>query len=335
MSTAVKVEESAHFATTSEGNQSWATINLRGNYYFLTKLTTFAQFFSPFFSPGTNRHSEILGKSSISDDTDLTTAKSNEENMAPIQIRALYLSREEMRAKWEGKPECKMPPWLLMTSDRIYLSHIYRVYLSLGQELPDYLEDIPSLRYLPNLEAEFKSSIRRLYAIGLRIQQFLEAKELELAEPAAENLCNSYIDTDHAFGEMGNKAESSSHEVGASKKLESTSADVAPRYRVRSRNADDEWENHGFDSDDAAIECCVKYAKAALGTMVDILLEIKQILGPLEEKREAASGTEKSISGTERAGNDEEGNSGPKRKKQRTEKEQQKLDGGSQVSIAT
>ncbi|TID16777.1 hypothetical protein E2P81_ATG09336 [Venturia nashicola] len=224
--------------------------------------------------------------------------------MAPIQLRGLYLSQEEIRNKWDGKPACDMSPWLLENYNRIYLSFVCRVYASIseklyerlakenpadgGLSLSDYLNRTPGLRDVHNLIMEFEKGIRRLYVIGLRIERFAEVGEAEMDGASVSGVSSSseVEDTVSRETEMGLELESTpeSIENGPKEESESTSTTVVSKYRVRSRNVDDEWENHEFDSADAAIECCVVYAKEVLELMVDVLLEMKQIMQLHEER---------------------------------------------------
>lgn len=93
--------------------------------------------------------------------------------MVPIQLLTLALSPKEILTRWEGRRQITDP-------EPITLSSIIREWLSLSQSLPEYLEHIPDPRDLLGLIPDFERSIRRLHAIGVRIQDF-EAKKLELA----------------------------------------------------------------------------------------------------------------------------------------------------------
>lgn len=82
--------------------------------------------------------------------------------MLPTQLLDLSLSREEIRAQWEGRPPCAWSSWLVTKFDRITLSHVFGEYATLTELLPGYLGHITSPRDLLRLIPEFERYAKRL-----------------------------------------------------------------------------------------------------------------------------------------------------------------------------
>lgn len=105
---------------------------------------------------------------------------STKDEGVPIQLQGLFLSREEICARWKGN---RWSSFLATNHDCITLNYVFDQYTRLSQWLPICLGKDSSDRDLLTLIPELKVYIRRLQSIA----DFLEANKLSIASDLLEN----------------------------------------------------------------------------------------------------------------------------------------------------